>query len=71
MPMAIRELAETFLTKPEYVSVSPVSSTAETVEQRVYFVNKEDKRQLLYHLIKNENISDVLVFLVQNMALIT
>lgn len=62
MPMAIRELAETFLNKPEYVSVSPVSSTAETVEQRVYFVNKEDKRQLLYHLIKNENISDVLVF---------
>jgi len=62
MPMAIRELAETFLTKPEYVSVSPVSSTAETVEQRVYFVNKEDKRQLLYHLIKNEDISDVLVF---------
>ena len=62
MPMAIRELAETFLTKPEYVSVSPVSSTAETVEQRLYFVNKEDKRQLLYHLIKNEDISDVLVF---------
>lgn len=62
MPMAIRELAETFLNKPEYVSVSPVSSTAETVEQRVYFVNKEDKRQLLYHLIKNEEISDVLVF---------
>ncbi len=62
MPMAIRELAETFLNKPEYVSVSPVSSTAETVEQRVYFVNKEDKRQLLYHLIKNEAISDVLVF---------
>lgn len=62
MPMAIRELAETFLNKPEYVSVSPVSSTAETVEQRLYYVNKEDKRQLLYHLIKNENISDVLVF---------
>jgi ATP-dependent RNA helicase RhlE len=62
MPMAIRELAETFLTKPEYVSVTPVSSTAETVEQRLYYVDKTDKRQLLYHLIKNENLSDVLVF---------
>lgn len=62
MPMAIRELAETFLTKPEYVSVTPVSSTAETVEQRLYYVDKADKRQLLYHLIKNENLSDVLVF---------
>jgi ATP-dependent RNA helicase RhlE len=62
MPMAIRELAETFLSKPEYVSVTPVSSTAETVEQRLYYVDKADKRQLLYHLIKNENLSDVLVF---------
>ena len=62
MPMAIRELADTFLTQPQYVSVTPVSSTAETVEQRIYFVDKGDKRKLLYHLIRNENISDVLVF---------
>ncbi|WP_306350286.1 DEAD/DEAH box helicase [Flavobacterium sp. '19STA2R22 D10 B1'] len=62
MPMAIRELADAFLTKPEYVTVSPVSSTAETVEQRVYFVEKENKRQLLFHLIKNEDLSNVLVF---------
>ncbi|WP_264564502.1 DEAD/DEAH box helicase [Flavobacterium sp. N3904] len=62
MPMAIRELAEMFLTDPETVTVSPVSSTAENVEQRVYFVDKTEKRNLLYHLIKNENLSNVLVF---------
>ncbi|AOW10583.1 DEAD/DEAH box helicase [Flavobacterium gilvum] len=62
MPIAIRELAEMFLTDPETVTVSPVSSTAETVEQRIYFVEKGEKRNLLYHLIKNENLSDVLVF---------
>ena len=62
MPMAIRELAELFLKDPATVTVTPVSSTAETVEQRVYFVDKGDKRKLLYHLIRNENISDVLVF---------
>ena len=62
MPMAIRELADTFLTKPKYVSVSPVSSTAETVNQKVYFVGKEDKRKLLYHIIRNDNINNVLVF---------
>jgi ATP-dependent RNA helicase RhlE len=39
MPTAIRELAEMFLKDPE-TSVSPVSSTAENVEQRVYFVEK-------------------------------
>lgn len=62
MPIAIRELAEMFLQDPAKVEVSPVSSTAENVEQRVYFVEKTEKRNLLYHLIKNENLSNVLVF---------
>jgi ATP-dependent RNA helicase RhlE len=62
MPMAIRELADTFLNKPEYVSVTPVSSTAEIIDQQIYFVDKENKRGLLYHLIRNENLSNVLVF---------
>ena len=62
MPIAIRELAEMFLKNPETVSVSPVSSTAENVELKVYFVDKTEKRNLLYHLIKNDNLSDVLVF---------
>lgn len=62
MPMAIRELADTFLSNPEYISVTPVSSTAEIIEQKIYFVAKEDKRGLLYHLIRNENLSNVLVF---------
>ncbi|KGO88495.1 RNA helicase [Flavobacterium rivuli WB 3.3-2 = DSM 21788] len=62
MPVAIRELADTFLTKPKYVSVAPISSTAEKVKQQVYFVDKGDKRKLLYHLIRNENLDNVLVF---------
>ncbi|NHM07957.1 DEAD/DEAH box helicase [Flavobacterium sp. CYK-4] len=62
MPIAIRELAEMFLTDPASVTVSPVSSTAEKVEQRIYFVDKTEKRNLLYHLIRNEKLSDVLVF---------
>lgn len=62
MPIAIRELAEMFLTNPASVTVTPVSSTAEKVEQRIYFVEKGEKRNLLYHLIRNEKLSDVLVF---------
>jgi len=62
MPMSIRELADTFLNNPEYVSVTPVSSTAEIIEQQIYFVDKENKRGLLYHLIRNEILSNVLVF---------
>jgi ATP-dependent RNA helicase RhlE len=62
MPLPIRELADSFLTKPKYVSVTPVSSTAEKVKQQLYFVDKGDKRKLLYHLIRNENLENVLVF---------
>ncbi|HSD15383.1 MAG TPA: DEAD/DEAH box helicase, partial [Flavobacterium sp.] len=62
MPIAIRELADSFLTKPEYVSVTPVSSTAEKVNQKVYFVEKEDKRKLLYDIIVGEKLESVLVF---------
>jgi ATP-dependent RNA helicase RhlE len=62
MPTPIRELADSFLTKPEYVSVTPISSTAENVKQQLYFVDKGDKRKLLYHLIRNENLNNVLVF---------
>jgi ATP-dependent RNA helicase RhlE len=62
MPISIRELAEMFLKDPATVTVSPVSSTAENVEQRIYFVEKTDKRALLYHLIRNEKLTDLLVF---------
>ncbi|ESU18701.1 putative ATP-dependent RNA helicase [Flavobacterium cauense R2A-7] len=62
MPIAIRELADSFLTKPEYVSVAPISSTAEKVNQKVYFVDKENKRNLLYQIIEGEKLESVLVF---------
>ena len=62
MPVAIRELADQFLKQPKYVSVAPISSTAERVNQKVYMVQKEDKRKLLIHLIEEENINNVLVF---------
>ncbi len=62
MPLAIRELADSFLTRPKYISVTPISSTAEKVAQKVYFVNKEDKRLLLKQLIIEESLSNALVF---------
>ncbi|TXI61450.1 MAG: DEAD/DEAH box helicase [Flavobacterium sp.] len=62
MPLAIRELADTFLTRPKYISVTPISSTAENVTQKVYFVNKDEKRLLLKQLIIQESLSNALVF---------
>ncbi len=62
MPIAIRELADAFLKNPKYVSVAPVSSAADIVKQKVYLVEKEDKRKLLLHIIQNENLKNVLIF---------
>lgn len=40
MPFGVRELADEFLSNAEYISVDPVSSAAESVDQKVYFVEK-------------------------------
>ncbi|BEG98312.1 DEAD/DEAH box helicase [Bacteroides sedimenti] len=62
MPPEISKLASTILSKPEKVEVTPVSSTAEVIQQSVYFVGKSDKKKLLIHLLKNPAIESVLVF---------
>lgn len=62
MPPEISRLADTILTHPVRVEVTPVSSTANTVVQSVYFVEKSDKRSLLLHLLKQRSIETALVF---------
>lgn len=62
MPPEIQKLANTILSNPVEVKVTPVSSTAETINQAIYFVDKKDKRKLLTHLLENEIRSQTLVF---------
>jgi ATP-dependent RNA helicase RhlE len=62
MPPEISRLSNSILTEPVRVEVTPVSSTAEKIEQAVYFVEKNDKRSLLIHLLKDANIKSALVF---------
>ncbi len=62
MPPVIVKLADTILVNPSKVEVTPVSSTADTIKQAVYFVDKEKKKALLMHLLKDEAIKSVLVF---------
>ena len=47
MPKAIKGLADEYLTNPAEVSVAPVATTVERVEQRVTFVNQAEKTALL------------------------
>lgn len=62
MPPAIRQFANQILNQPIEISVTPVSSTAEKVEQFVYFVEKNDKTGLLIKLLKGEALPRSLVF---------
>ncbi len=62
MPKEIQQLADTILNKPEKVEVTPVSSTADTIQQALYYVEKNDKRALLAHILKDKEIKTALVF---------
>ena len=62
MPSEIAKLADSILTNPVRVEVTPVSSTANSIQQAVYFVEKKDKRKLLLHLLQDRNIITALVF---------
>jgi ATP-dependent RNA helicase RhlE len=62
MAPAILKLANTILRNPVKVEVAPVSSTAETIQQAIYFVEKKNKQSLLKHLLKDRTLQTVLVF---------
>lgn len=62
MPKEIQALADTILTRPEKVEVTPVSSTADTIAQQLFYVEKNDKRALLNHILKDKEIKTALVF---------
>jgi ATP-dependent RNA helicase RhlE len=62
MPAEIQKLANTILNNPTKVEVTPVSSTAEKIEQSIYYVTKNDKRTLLNHILQDKTIQTALVF---------
>ncbi len=62
MPPSIRKFAASILKNPKEVNVAPASSSAETVKQSVYFVEKNGKTDLLISLLNGENIFQSLVF---------
>lgn len=62
MPPEVQKLANTILVNPKKVEVTPESTTAETVTQSVYYVDKKDKRGLLAYVLKDPKITMALVF---------
>jgi ATP-dependent RNA helicase RhlE len=62
MPKEITSLANSILTDPVKVEVNPVSSTAEMIEQALYYVDTPAKKDLLVHVLKETTAPSVLVF---------
>ena len=62
MPSDIVSLSRSILTDPVRVEVTPESSTVETVDQCIYFVEKPDKKGLLVSVLKKEPEKSVLIF---------
>ena len=58
----IKLLADGLLNKPAMIEVARRNATAELITQKIYPVDRERKRELLTHLIKEHNWFQVLVF---------
>ncbi|KAF0130962.1 MAG: DNA/RNA helicase [Bacteroidetes bacterium] len=62
MPPEIQKLAKSLLVNPAKVEVTPPTSTVEKIEQSLYHTNKNDKPNLLLHLLDENKIRTALVF---------
>jgi ATP-dependent RNA helicase RhlE len=62
MAPAIATLAHSMLRDPLKVEITPVSTTAETITQHVYHVDRVNKNPLMVHILKDPKIKNVLVF---------
>ena len=62
MPKDIVKLSNTILISPKSVTIEPEKKTAETVSQYVYYTNRESKKDLLLHIIEQEEMEQVLLF---------
>lgn len=62
MPVAIATLSKTILNQPVRIEVAPVSSVVDTIDQRLYLVEKINKGDLLFSVLKQDEKKSVLVF---------
>jgi len=62
MPDAITRFAEQVLDHYERVEIRPAATTADRIEQRVLFVDKRDKRNLLHDLYNDIDMERAIVF---------
>lgn len=62
MPSEIEKMAGTILKNPVKIAITPESTTVEMIEQYLYYVDKENKKNILLHILKDKSIESALVF---------
>jgi len=62
MPSSIAKMSSSILINPVKIAVTPVSSTVDTIEQYLYYVDKENKKDLLLHILEDKSVTSALVF---------
>jgi ATP-dependent RNA helicase RhlE len=62
MPPEIRALADTILRDPARVAATPAATPAQAVEQKIHYVEKTEKIDLLKHLLAGSSVRNALVF---------
>jgi len=62
MPPEIIALSKSILHNPVKIEISPESSVVDTIDQYVYYVEKDEKRALLVSVVKNAKANSILVF---------
>jgi hypothetical protein len=59
MPSTIASLSRSILRDPLKVEVTPASSVIDTIKQYLYFVEKQEKKDLLINLLKKDKKQSV------------
>jgi len=62
MPKEISEMVNTILVNPAKVTITPPATTVDMIDQSLYFVDKDNKRKLLIHILQDKSIRSALVF---------
>ena len=62
MEEPIVELARTLVYKPVHITIEPEKPAVELIEQKVLFVDKEDKDSLLLAMLQDSELNRVIVF---------
>ena len=70
MTAAVRSLASTVQTEAHIISVAPPATVADNIEQKVMFVRKHHKQDLLLDMVKKQEAGKVLVFVGTKIAAI-